>query len=49
MFADSRVEPSGTPGAVKAAGAMQIPVYSTLSDAQVQRVATVVRDVLEKS
>src|SRR5262245_18736911 len=46
MFADSRVEPAGAPGAVKAAGAMQIPVYSTLTDAQVERVAKVVRDVL---
>jgi perosamine synthetase len=46
MFADARVEPAGSPGAVKAAEAMQIPVYSTLNDAQIQRVATVVRDVL---
>jgi len=46
LFADSRVEPAGTPGAVKAAGAMQIPVYSTLTDDQVERVARVVRDVL---
>ena len=46
MFADSRVEPAGAPGAVKAAGAMQIPVYSTLTDAQVERVARVVKDVL---
>jgi len=46
MFADARVEPAGAPGAVKAAGAMQIPVYSSLSDAQIDRVARVVRDVL---
>jgi perosamine synthetase len=49
LFADSRVEPPGTPGAVKAAGAMQIPVYSTLNDKQVERVARVVRDVLERA
>jgi len=46
MFADAAVEPAGSPGAVKAAGAMQIPVYSSLTDAQIQRVAHVVRDVL---
>ncbi len=36
----------GAPGAVRAAGAMQIPVYSTLTDAQIERVARVVKDVL---
>jgi perosamine synthetase len=46
MFADARVEPAGAPGAVRAAGAMQIPVYSTLTDAQIDRVARVVKDVL---
>ena len=46
MFADARVEPPGVPGAVKAAGAMQVPVYSSLTDQQIQRVARVVRDVL---
>jgi dTDP-4-amino-4,6-dideoxygalactose transaminase len=46
MFAKSRVEPPGAPGAVKAAGAMQIPVYSSLTDEQIQRVAKVVREVL---
>jgi dTDP-4-amino-4,6-dideoxygalactose transaminase len=46
MFADSKVEPPGAPGAVRAAGAMQIPVYSTLTDAQIERVARVVKDVL---
>jgi dTDP-4-amino-4,6-dideoxygalactose transaminase len=46
MFAETRVEPAGAPGAVRAAGAMQIPVYSTLNDAQVDRVAKVVRSVL---
>jgi hypothetical protein len=49
MFADSKVEPPGTPGAVLAAGAMQIPVYSTLTDAQIERVARVVKDVLAHS
>jgi perosamine synthetase len=46
LFADARVEPAGVPGAVKAAGAMQVPVYSSLTDAQIQRVAKVVRSVL---
>jgi dTDP-4-amino-4,6-dideoxygalactose transaminase len=49
MFADSRVVPAGAPGAVRAAGAMQIPVYSTLTDAQVERVARVVREVLTRA
>ncbi len=49
MFAESRVEPAGAPGAVKAAGAMQIPVYQSLTDAEIQRVARVVREVLSKS
>ena len=43
------VEPAGSPGAVRAAGAMQIPVYSTLTDAQIERVARVVKDVLAHS
>jgi hypothetical protein len=46
LFAGSRVEPGGAPGARKAASAMQIPVYSTLTDAQALRVARVVRSVL---
>ena len=46
LFAGSRVEPAGAPGAQRAAGAMQIPVYSTLTDAQAARVARVVSDVL---
>jgi dTDP-4-amino-4,6-dideoxygalactose transaminase len=46
LFAGSAVEPAGAPGARKAATAMQIPVYSTLTDAQVRRVAHVVRTVL---
>ncbi len=33
LFAGARVEPAGAPGARKAAGAMQLPVYSTLTDA----------------
>jgi len=49
MFADAKVEPAGAPGAVRAAGAMQIPVYSTLTDAQVERVARVVKDVLTRA
>src|SRR5437867_3402140 len=46
LFAGARVEPPGAPGAHRAAGAMQIPVYSSLSDEQVSRVARVVRGVL---
>jgi perosamine synthetase len=46
LFAGARVEPAGAPGARKAAGAMQLPVYSTLTDAQAARVARVVRGVL---
>jgi perosamine synthetase len=49
MFADATVEPAGAPGAVRAAGAMQIPVYSTLTDAQLERVARVVKDVLARA
>ncbi len=49
MFAGSPVEPAGVPGAVKAAGAMQVPVYASLTDAQIARVARVVRDVLVQS
>ena len=46
LFAGARVEPPGAPGAHRAAGAMQIPVYSSLSDEQAARVARVVRSVL---
>jgi dTDP-4-amino-4,6-dideoxygalactose transaminase len=46
IFADARVEPAYAPGAVKAAGAMQIPVYASLTGGQIERVAHVVRDVL---
>jgi dTDP-4-amino-4,6-dideoxygalactose transaminase len=49
LFAGSAVVPPGAPGARKAAGAMQIPVYSTLTDDQAARVARVVRSVLAKS
>lgn len=49
LFAGSRVEPNGAPGARKAATAMQIPVYSTLTQAQARRVARVVRAVLSKA
>ena len=48
LFAGARVEPTGAPGARRAAGAMQIPVYSTLTDAQIERVARVVRTVLAR-
>jgi len=46
LFAGAKVEPPGAPGAHRAAGAMQIPVYSSLSDEQAARVARVVRSVL---
>jgi len=46
LFSGARVEPPGAPGAHRGAGAMQVPVYSTLSDEQAARVARVVRDVL---
>jgi dTDP-4-amino-4,6-dideoxygalactose transaminase len=49
LFAGAPVEPPGAPGARRAAGAMQIPVYSTLTDQQAARVARVVRDVLADS
>src|SRR5262249_14615386 len=46
LFDGVRVEPEGAPGAHHAAGAMQIPVYSTLTDTEARRVARVVRRVL---
>jgi dTDP-4-amino-4,6-dideoxygalactose transaminase len=49
LFAGARVEPAGAPGARRAAGAMQVPVYSTLTDAQARRVARVVRAVLSNA
>ena len=49
LFAGAPVEPPDAPGARRAAGAMQIPVYSTLTDQQAARVARVVRDVLTRS
>jgi len=49
LFAGTRVEPPDAPGARRAAGAMQIPVYSTLTDEQARRVARVVRRVLENA
>lgn len=39
-------QPQTAPGAERAAEALQVPVYSSLSDAQVQQVALRVRDVL---
>src|SRR5438552_7130229 len=49
LFAQEKVVPPGAPGACRAAGAMQIPVYSSLTDKQVQRVARVVRSVLARA
>jgi perosamine synthetase len=46
LFDGIRVEPAGAPGARRASSAMQVPVYSTLTDAQAARVARVVRGVL---
>jgi len=41
LFADCEMSP--TPGASRSAGVIQIPVYASLTDAQVQRVADTVR------
>jgi dTDP-4-amino-4,6-dideoxygalactose transaminase len=49
LFAGARVEPAGAPGAHRAAQAMQLPVYSSLTDEQALRVAQVVRGVLSDS
>jgi dTDP-4-amino-4,6-dideoxygalactose transaminase len=49
LFAGATVVPPGAPGARRAAGALQIPVYSSLSDEEVQRVARVVREVLAEA
>jgi dTDP-4-amino-4,6-dideoxygalactose transaminase len=49
LFAGCRVEPPSAPGAHRAATALQVPVYSTLTDQHAQRVARVVRDVLTQS
>ncbi len=49
LFAGAKVFPEGAPGARRAAGALQIPVYSTLTADQVRRVARVVREALVKS
>jgi dTDP-4-amino-4,6-dideoxygalactose transaminase len=49
LFAEARVEPAGSPGARRAAEAIQIPVYASLTDAQVNRVAEVVRSVLQSA
>jgi perosamine synthetase len=46
LFTQEKAVPAGTPGARRASGAMQVPVYSSLTDDQVRRVARVVRDVL---
>jgi len=49
LFAGARVVPEGAPGAHRAAGAMQIPVYSSLTNTQAARVARVVRRVLAQA
>lgn len=49
LFAGATVEPAGAPGAHRAAQAMQIPVYSSLTDEQAARVARIVRGVLAQS
>jgi dTDP-4-amino-4,6-dideoxygalactose transaminase len=49
LFAGCRVVPPGAPGARRAAGAMQIPVYSTLTDQQAARIARVVHGVLARA
>ena len=46
LFAGAAVEPPGAPGARRAAEAIQIPVYASLTDEQAERVARVVREVL---
>jgi perosamine synthetase len=46
LFAESQID---APGARRAAGAMQIPVYAGLTDDQVARVARVVRRVLARA
>jgi dTDP-4-amino-4,6-dideoxygalactose transaminase len=49
LFAGATVMPAGAPGARRAAGAMQVPVYSSLTDDQAAQVARVVRRVLSKA
>jgi dTDP-4-amino-4,6-dideoxygalactose transaminase len=49
LFKGTAVFPPDAPGAKRAAGAMQIPVYSTLTDAQAARVARVVRRTLARA
>ncbi|MGB7217884.1 MAG: aminotransferase class I/II-fold pyridoxal phosphate-dependent enzyme [Vicinamibacterales bacterium] len=49
LFAGSKVTPAGAPGARRAAGAMQIPVYSSLTDEEAGRIARVVRGVLARA
>jgi hypothetical protein len=41
LFADLHPEPA--PGAERAANAVQVPVYASLTDTQVRRVATTVK------
>jgi dTDP-4-amino-4,6-dideoxygalactose transaminase len=47
LFKGAPVTPEGAPGARRAALAMQVPVYSSLTDEEVARVARVVRSVLD--
>jgi perosamine synthetase len=49
LFAGERVVPADAPGAKRAAGAVQVPVYSSLTDEQVRRVSRVVRGVLAQT
>jgi dTDP-4-amino-4,6-dideoxygalactose transaminase len=49
LFAGTKVEPAGAPGAHRAAQAMQLPVYSSLTDEEVARVARIIRGVLADS
>jgi perosamine synthetase len=46
LFAGAAVVPPSAPGARRAMDALQIPVYSTLTDEQAERVARVVHGVL---
>ena len=49
LFAGAPVDPPGAPGAHRASEAMQVPVYSALTEAQAERIANVVRGVLARS
>ena len=49
LFAGAPVDPPGAPGAHRASEAMQVPVYSALTEAQAERIANVIRGVLARS